>query len=339
MAEFSTGAELEISVSQSSLAEARDTIQSELGDMEVDVNAVVSGNQRQPRDPSSGQFMAIEGMEQRQVDTTQTLENLIQIENERWELDKYRNDYLEQLADSGMMGGGGGDDGGGIGSLFAGRAGAAGASAAAGAVSAGGLAAGGLVTAGVGLVGGIGHGLSDRQHADQQTSRGVGLENTGGSESLRERSMYDPEEREDTRTAEERNPFNELPELPSLSEQEWPELPSLRDQAWPQLPDFDQVIEWPDPPDLNPFNDEQGNGGRQTVRGRFERQMLGTDTQRPGGGGQPVEPQIDLGGITVDITTTIEDAVDDAVDNVQSIVDREMNDLERRIENAIGFNL
>jgi len=128
--DFSTGATLELEVSQRSLSAARDTIESELGDLEVDVNAVVSGNRSsmQPRDPGSGQFMAIEGVEQRVVNTNDTLDSVVQIETERWELDKIRNDYLEQLVES--SGGGGSDifkprsgGGGGLGGFLGGAMG------------------------------------------------------------------------------------------------------------------------------------------------------------------------------------------------------------------------
>lgn len=43
MADFSTGVELEVEVSSRSLRSAKDTIESELGDLEVGVDAVVSG--------------------------------------------------------------------------------------------------------------------------------------------------------------------------------------------------------------------------------------------------------------------------------------------------------
>lgn len=140
MADFATGATLELEVSRSSLSQARDTIESELGDLEVGVDAVVSGNGggMQPRDPSSGRFMSIEGVEQRVVNTNDTLDGLIQIETERWELDKVRNNHLEQLAEGGGVGGGGG---GGAGLLGGARA-AVGGSGLAAALGGGGLLAG-----------------------------------------------------------------------------------------------------------------------------------------------------------------------------------------------------
>lgn len=334
--DFSTGAELTLSVNQSSLSAARDTIESELGDLEVDVNAIVSGNRSgmQPRDPGSGQFMAIEGVEQRVVNTNDVLDGVAQIETERWELDKRRNDYLEELAETSMLPGGGQQAGGGgggttilggtgllggvsltgaatgLGGLGA-IAGAFGANEAVGARSGGEATARGVVQAG----------LNPSQIGTEigtQLGQSIGL---GLGEDAKQ-------------TIEGFGENLEVPEIPALEEQSWPSIPDLaQEQNWPQLPDLGQAFEWPDPPDLNPFDDNEQGGGRQTVRGRFERQMLGTDTQRPDG---TMEQNIDLGGITVDVTTEIGNAVDDAVDEVEDTVQREIEDLERRVSDAVG---
>lgn len=74
MSEFDSEANLSITVANSELRSVREQIESELQDIELGVTASVSGGgqmQRQPRDPTTGQFMAIEGVEQRVIEQTE----------------------------------------------------------------------------------------------------------------------------------------------------------------------------------------------------------------------------------------------------------------------------
>jgi hypothetical protein len=322
MADFSTGAELTVSVNQRSLSEARDTIQSELGDLEVGVDAVVSGNGGGPGGGRS------------------EVEDLVQIETERWELDKRRNDYLEELVEGGgvvaagaqQAAGGGGGGGGGILQALGLRSVLGGGAAGAG-VTAGGLAAGGLATAGAGLVAGGALGIRqpgmEREEREMVNQQGLEQAQQVREQARSGEGLGDPETR---RTMEERNPLNELPEFPDLSEQSWPDLPDLANESdWPSLPNLSQEFEWPDPPDLNPFD-----GDQQTQREAMTRSRRGPTQRGPNESLQSVEPTINLGGLTVDVTTEIDNAVDDAVDEVEDTVDDAVGDLERRVADAIG---
>lgn len=95
-AEFSTGAELSLTVADSELSALRSQIESELADIPVGVDASVSGGGRmQPRDPSTGQFLSIEGVEQRVIEQTE-----VQVE--------VLEDIKDELEGLGGFGGGGG---------------------------------------------------------------------------------------------------------------------------------------------------------------------------------------------------------------------------------------
>lgn len=383
MAEFSTGAELELEISQRSLREARDTIESELGDLEVDISAVLdtrgassggngddgggsglqlelmrrqlnhqkrsadldeeTGNyleelldiadeissqleaggggasRMQPRDPSSGRFMGIEGVEQRVVNTNDTLDSLIQIENERWELDKYRNDYLEQLAEGGGMLQQGGQQGQGGGGSMLPTLGLTSILSGISATAVGGAAAGGSILAGAfganEMFGRRGTGEVLGRSFMQSGGNPVSFATQTGSEIGRSIGLGE--------------------EAQQLIEGfgddfDWPDLPPLSEQDWPEIPDLTQNFDWPDPPEfnLNPFDSGQPEG--------TPRSTSGLQRRGPNDANQPVEPTINLGGITVDVTTTIDNAVDDAVDEVEDTVDREIGNLEDRIADAIG---
>ena len=125
MADFSTGAELELTVSQRSLRSVRDTIESELGDLEVGVDAIVSGG-------GGAGSSGMTSPRRRAAWEQQRTEDLRDILN-----------VLEDIEERGGMGGGGGDGGvtiiptglagsvgGAAGGLLGGTAGLAGAAAA-----------------------------------------------------------------------------------------------------------------------------------------------------------------------------------------------------------------
>lgn len=79
--DFSTGAELTLGLASGETSRIRQEIESELADISVGVDAEVATgaatqSQRQPRDPNTGRFMAVEGVEQRLVEQTNVLEDL-----------------------------------------------------------------------------------------------------------------------------------------------------------------------------------------------------------------------------------------------------------------------
>jgi hypothetical protein len=105
--DFSVGAELSVTIEESSLSAVRSEIERELADIPIGVDANVSGGNRlQPRDPSTGQFKEIRGVEQRVIEQTE-----VQVEI----LDEIR-DILEDTAGQNVVGGinGGGGGGGGF---------------------------------------------------------------------------------------------------------------------------------------------------------------------------------------------------------------------------------
>lgn len=337
MADFQTGAELEISVSQSSLSDARDTIESELGDIEVDVNAVVSGGS-QPRDPSSGQFLGIEGVEQRVVNTNDTLDGLIQIESERWELDKIRNDYLEQLADTsglpGQRGGGGGGVGMGAGMGARAAIGAGTLSTVLGATALAGTAIfGGRAALSSGVVGETGQRVARERN---QLMGGSGLqmlqENPGQWIAQSFMTGIDPTGIGETMAT---NAAQGIMDQTTLDENFSKGLDaafgSLSSDSYPALPNLSEEFEWPQPDfDFNPF--DGGAGGGQGVD-------TGGLTQRggPQGGGATMETTVNVGGVDVQVPIDLPN-VGQNIDNFERELeqfDQDLNNLERRVAKSI----
>lgn len=99
MSEFSSIANVDAVVTDDSLRQARRDIEQGIGDVEVGVRA--GGGGRQPRDPRSGQFMSMRGVEQRVVDLASINEDLHDLAEER-------NELLDELVDGGLGAGGGG---------------------------------------------------------------------------------------------------------------------------------------------------------------------------------------------------------------------------------------
>jgi len=100
MSDFSTAAELTLSIGSGELRSLRQEIESALTDIPVGVEAGGvggAGATQQPRDPRSGQFMSIEGVEQRLVNQTAILESV-------QEMAGGRNTLLETMADDGGEG-------------------------------------------------------------------------------------------------------------------------------------------------------------------------------------------------------------------------------------------
>lgn len=89
MSDFTSTAELSVSLDQGSLRDVRGEIESALSDIPVGVEAGdlgggdSGGSTQQPRDPNSGQFMAIEGVEQRLVDQTAILTEVKDLADQR----------------------------------------------------------------------------------------------------------------------------------------------------------------------------------------------------------------------------------------------------------------
>lgn len=135
-ADFSTAAELSLSVNDRQLSSIRSQIENELADIPVGVDAagVGGGGRMQPRDPSTGRFMSIEGVEQRVIEQTE-----LQVEL----LDDIK-DALEGRSGIGQGAGGG-----------AGAAGAGGV----GLIARLGIAGGGAAAGTAGLLAGAGVGI------------------------------------------------------------------------------------------------------------------------------------------------------------------------------------
>lgn len=158
MSEFESAAELSLSVPNSELAGVRSEIEGALSNIAVGVDAELNsgpgGRPRQPRDPESGQFEAIEGVEQRLLDQQVVLETIASRADVRNEHLEAAVEFLDEIEDE--IGGGfgsGGGGGGGILGIFGGGGKAAGGVAGS---AAGGAAGGGVGLSALGIGGGVG---------------------------------------------------------------------------------------------------------------------------------------------------------------------------------------
>lgn len=82
MSDFDVASTLSISVSNSEIRQVRQDIERGLSDIQVGITAG-NGGSSQPRDPETGQFMGIEGAEQRIVEQTAILEDMRELASTR----------------------------------------------------------------------------------------------------------------------------------------------------------------------------------------------------------------------------------------------------------------
>lgn len=297
MADFSTTAELELEVPNSTLRDARSKIEQELGNIEVGVSAEGGAG--------GGQLGDILDTNRRQL-----------------ELMEEQTELLDEIEENITGGSGGG--------LLAG---AAGGRAAAGRGIGGGVLSGILssLTAFAPAArvagGGISPGLFGKggvlEGGEQELGPLMSLltgQETATLKPPSEQSMQlsMPSELEDF----------EWPDPPDLQALEWPELPSFQEETWPDIPDLSTQVQWPQPPQI--FQDLFGDGKTTSASG----ERRGFDgTVKPNA--QP-QIDINVGDIVTNIETDIQNAVDDAVRGVESDINSAFSDLERRIERALG---
>lgn len=84
------------------------------------------------------------------------------------------------------------------------------------------------------------------------------------------------------------------------------------------------------------FLDELKRFGNQTFGGNAGPGTTLATATPMGAAGMNGQIDVNMGGITVDVTTTIDSAVDDAVSDIEQTVEREVQDLERRVSNALS---
>jgi hypothetical protein len=147
--------------------------------------------------------------------------------------------------------------------------------------------------------------------------------------------------------------FPELPELPDFSSLEWPDMPdvpSLSDLSWPELPDLPDLssLKWPDLPelpDLSALSWPELPSGVQQAVDFFERRNRGGRSgggdgglqRSPGAGGGTQtpstgqRPEIRIAG--TEITVDQDRIVQDLRSELEPIITRELQGLERDIRN------
>lgn len=333
--DFTSAAELEVTVSDSSLREARRTIEQELGDVEVDVAATASGGGRQPRDPQTGQFREIRGVEQRLVE-------ILNFTEEQTILLDEINESLDDSSLGTLRGGAGG--GGSFGGSFAGgaaggRAGSlisrllgGGAGAAVGAAGAGaGLSIGALGSAGFFLnraaqEGELSSNVPPGQRAQSKAQRQA---TEGGFSAATDpgtllQALGIPEDIQSQVTQEIDDLVGEPLQLES------PDVPTL---GVDDLVSDPVTFEPPSVPDNIEADDILsflfGGGAGRGTRGGSQVAGGAPGAARGGGGG----------GFEVNIDQTVEtqiDRVQEEVENVQDVVDQAVDEAEDIIEQRIS---
>lgn len=368
--DFESGAELTVSVTDSSLRNARRTIEQELGNIEVGVTASVAGGGQQPRDPQTGQFMQIEGVEQRVVDLIDVTREANEMDNrelrrrrQELRLSTLQTSYQEQMVDllggisneleEGALAGGGGGGGGG-GPLGIGAGGLA--ARAGGALSGTAATAGGALAAtGTAIFGG------------QAALSGGALGETGQRVVEGRRRFQGPgamqEMKEDplgaigTNFAQSIDPtgIGETLARDLAAKVGVDDLIGEAASIDPEVPDIDvdDLIEAPlalDEPDI-PSDlgvDELIEDTLSIDEPSFPSEITVDDVMNflfdgSGGGGRTGPGQIpgSPGGAGVNPTFDISveavtEDVQEAVDEAEKIVNEELSDFEKRLESALG---
>lgn len=348
MTEFGVAAMLEVEVDEASLGAARRKIESSVPPANLGASTMAprgpSARISQPRSPSTGQFMSVQGPEQRLVD----LEELAGTRNE---LLLELIETVEQGAITEAQSGGGGVLSRAVGTGAGIRLGA----------GLGGLAGLGLGVPAAGFAATVGAGNllregnrrflqeGERVLRGREQFTGLGgiqqaIENPGDFFVSGFKNMLDPTGIGESLAIEGLEELQEFgwPEFPDLAQEvQWPNLPDLSNEAdWPDLPNLGQQMAWPEaPPWMQPFlraaamfgpGGGGGGGGGQGIGVR--RDIFATNARGTGGTEGAFAPfggGVNVGPVTVDVPGVNER-------QVEQMIDDGIRDLEERIRREVS---